>query len=262
MDNALKFREKIKNNGYCLGCSITFCDPAVSEALSTVMDFFWIDMEHTPLTIRDVQSHIMATKGTDTATIVRVPSGDAVWLKPVLDCGADGVIIPNVQTAEEARRAVDACLYPPLGKRGYGPRRPGMYGRREGPGYCDSANEAVMVIPQIESQVGVDNLDEILKVPGLASVCFGPMDMSGTMGVMGQGDHPKVVKAIEQCIPKIQAAGLLVGFGTGIDAKAATEWLGKGVQWLQIHNDWGHLLKCADDITAEINRLMKNSPKK
>src|SRR5439155_26617319 len=127
--------------------------------------------------------------------LVRVQWNDPVLIKPVLDIGAAGVIVPSVSTADEARRAVAACRYPPDGIRGFGPRRPSNYGRLGGPEFCKAANEAVIVIIQIEHIHGVNNLDEILAVPGLTGILVGSNDLSGSMGHMGEPRHPDVLRA-------------------------------------------------------------------
>ena len=141
MENARFFRDKLATGKTVLGTCITFVDPTVTEALSRVLDFVWIDTEHNPLSLERVQAHIMATKGTQTTPLVRVPANDPVLIKPVLDIGAAGVIVPLVKTADDVRQAVAACRYPPEGIRGFGPRRPSGYGARGGPEFCQEANE-------------------------------------------------------------------------------------------------------------------------
>jgi 2-keto-3-deoxy-L-rhamnonate aldolase RhmA len=153
MENALKFREKMRNGQVCFGTGITFTDPTVTEALSGSLDFVWIDMEHSGLSLESVSNHILATKGTEAAPLVRVQWNDPVLIKPVLDIGAAGVIVPMIRTAEEAEKAVSACLYPPKGLRGFGPRRPSDYGRRFGPDFCRKANEAILVFAQLSTSM-------------------------------------------------------------------------------------------------------------
>src|SRR5437870_5642771 len=150
MQTAIGFREKLQRGELCLGVGITFADPTVTEALCNSFDFLWIDMEHSALSLETVQGHIMATKGSDTTPIVRVPWNDPVLIKPVLDIGAAGIIVPLIRTADDARRAVSACLYPPEGIRGFGPRRPSNFGRLGGPEFCRTANATVLPMVQIE----------------------------------------------------------------------------------------------------------------
>src|SRR6516165_5848185 len=163
-----RFREKLKAGQTCLGTAITFTDATVTEALCPLLDFVWIDMEHNALSLETVQAHIMATKASETTPLVRVPWNDPVLIKPVLDIGAAGVIVPLIRTAEEARRAVAACLYPPDGIRGFGPRRPSNYGRLGGPEFCRAANASVLPMVQIEHIEAVEHIGEILAVPRVA----------------------------------------------------------------------------------------------
>src|SRR5438105_12148094 len=116
-------------------------------------------MEHNPLSLSAVQGHLLAVKGTGATPLVRVPWNDPVLIKPVLDIGAAGVIVPLVRTAEDVRRAVAACRYLPEGVRGYGPRRASNYGRHGGPDFIRAANASIITIVQIEQAEALNNLD-------------------------------------------------------------------------------------------------------
>jgi 2-keto-3-deoxy-L-rhamnonate aldolase RhmA len=252
VENAQHFRRKLAGRVPCLGTCVTFTDPTVTDALAGVLDFLWIDMEHNPLTLETVQGHIMATKGTTAAPLVRVAWNDPVLIKPVLDIGAAGVIVPLVRTADEARRAVSACRYPPSGIRGYGPRRPSGYGQNGGPDYIRAADEAIIVIVQIEHIDAVNNLDEILAVPGLTSVVVGPNDLSGSLGHMGNPRHPDVVKAIETVIAKGMKAGIPVGLAGGGEPAEWIGWARKGVRWLSLGADFVFLMQSARQLAETI----------
>lgn len=256
MENAKKFKDKIRSGKVCLGAGISFSDPTVTEALCGTLDFVWIDMEHTPLSLESVQGHIMATKGSDVAPLVRVRWNDPVLIKPVLDMGAAGVIAPMVRTAEEARRAVAACLYPPDGTRGFGPRRPSHFGRDFGPEFCKAANDSIIIIAQIEHIDAIRNIDEILAVPGLTGIVFGPYDLSGSMGHMAEPGHPEVVQAMETVVAKARKTDLLIGTGAG-DARSAKDWLDKGVNWLILGVDYALLLRSAVELANQV-RALKN----
>ncbi len=247
----LTFREKLQR-GPCLGTCITFTDPTVTEALCGVLDFVWIDMEHNPLSLEAVQGHILATKGSDTVPLVRVAWNDPVLIKPVLDVGAAGIIVPLVRSVEETKRAVAACRYPPEGIRGFGPRRPSRYGRLGGPDFCKAANAAVAVIIQVEHIDGVRNIDEIMAVPGVTSVVLGPNDLSGSMGLMGQPRHPDVLKAIATVIDAGRRAGIPVGVGTGDDPEVLTEWLDKGARWLAMGADFTLLVRAVGQVAGRV----------
>jgi 2-dehydro-3-deoxyglucarate aldolase/4-hydroxy-2-oxoheptanedioate aldolase len=252
MENANKFRDKLRAGQVCMGTGISFSDPCVTEAVCPVLDFVWIDMEHNPLTLEAVQGHIMATKGSDTAPLVRVPWNDPVLIKPVLDIGAAGVIVPFIRTAEDARRAVAACRYPPDGIRGFGPRRPCQYGRIGGPEYCRAANEAILVNVQIEHVDAVQNIDEIVNVPGVASIVIGPNDLSGSLGLMGQPRHPDVLKAIDKVIARARRAGVFVGIGAGEDPEQLMDWADRGVQWLTMGCDFSLLIRAATQVSTRV----------
>ncbi len=245
MENALKFREKLQKGTICIGCAVTFSDPTITEALSGVLDFIWIDAEHGPHTIQTIQGHIMATRGSDAASIVRVPWNDPVLIKPVLDAGAAGIIAPMVCTADEARRLVTACLYPPDGIRGFGPRRPSNYGQSMNPEFCKNANRTIIPIAQIEHITAVQNIDAILDVPGIAAILIGPFDLAGSMGHSGDPGHPEVRQAVDAVIAAGRRKNVYVGMGITDDPKSAEPLIKKGVSWLCIPPDYMLLVGAA-----------------
>lgn len=253
MENARYLREKLAAKPPVLGTCITFFDPTVTEALTQVLDFVWIDAEHNPMSLERIQAHIMATKGTRTTPLVRVAANDPALIKPVLDIGAAGIIVPLVKTAEDVKLAVAACRYPPEGIRGYGPRRPGDYGRLGGPDFLKQANESVLTIVQIEQREAVENLDAILAVPGLASVMVGPNDLAASLGYAGQPTHPEVTRVIESIAAKANQAGIPAGIAVGSDPEVLAGWLDRGFSWVAIGADFLLLVNSAKQI-AEVLR--------
>ncbi len=254
MENAHFFRDRLAAGQTLLGTCITFVDPTVTEALSRVLDFVWIDTEHNPLSLERVMGHIMATKGSQTTPIVRVAANDPVLIKPVLDIGAAGVIVPLVKTADDVRLAVAACRYPPEGVRGFGPRRPSNYGAVGGPEYCRNANEQIITIVQIEQAEALKNLSEILAVPGLTSIVVGPNDFAASLGYTGQPNHLEVVKAIDTVIAKARAAKVAVGIASGDDPEQLNAWVEKGVNWLAIAADFILLTRYASQLVARVRQ--------
>ncbi len=246
------FRAKLEAGQPCLGTCITFSDPIVTETLTETLDFVWIDTEHNPMTLEAVQGHILATKGSMTTPLVRVAWNDPVLIKPVLDVGAAGVIVPLIRTADDARRAVSACKYPPEGIRGYGPRRPSNFGRNGGPDYIRAANESVIVIVQIEHIDAVNNLDDILAVPGLTSIVIGPNDLSGSLGHMAEPRHPDVMRTIEQIIRKANKAKVPVGIAVGGEPEVLLDWMKKGANWISISCDFQFLVRSATQFTTAL----------
>ena len=257
--NAKILRKKIAEGKLCLCSNVTFNDSTISELFASVLDFLWIDMEHNPLSLADIQAHAMAGRAEGCASIVRVPGVDWMTIKRVLDGGGvDGIMGPNIHNAEEARELVRACKYPPEGTRGFGPRRTCNFGRYNPPEYVKEANADMIVIAQLESKESMEKIDEILAVPGLTSICFGPMDMSGTYDCIGDpGSSPELQSAIEACVEKANKAGIWVGHGMGLDAKKTAEWIKKGCNWMQVGADWIILTEALDKLRSEIEGELK-----
>lgn len=179
MKNPVK--SKLKNGQVSLGTWIGIGHPDVTERLADA-GFEWLtfDIEHSPLSLETVQSMIQAMSFTRSCVpLVRLRWNDPVLIKRVLDIGAYGVIVPMISCREEAIQAVRACMYPPDGIRGVGPRRAML----RDPEYLDTANEEILVVAMVETGEALENLDEILSVPGLDATFIGPWDLSMSLGV-------------------------------------------------------------------------------
>ncbi|HEY3132755.1 MAG TPA: aldolase/citrate lyase family protein [Acidobacteriota bacterium] len=247
MDKSGSFKDKLKMGGVCVGIAVSFKDLAVTETVAGAgLDFVWIDMEHAALSIESVQGHIIAAQLMGVTSLVRVPWNDPALIKPILDNGAGGVIVPMIRSAEEAKQAVMACRYPPEGTRSFGPIRPSNYGRGFGPELCQTANESVVTVVQIEHIDAVDNLDGILQTPGLDTIFIGPHDLSLSMGLPTQVDHPKVVKVMEKVIDKSRQRGVFVGIAVGENPEVVLKWVRKGVQWVLVGADCSLLANYLD----------------
>lgn len=256
--NIHKFREKLAAGRFCLGAGITLADPAVVEALSPSVDFFWIDLEHNPTSLESLLSHLIAARAGGTPALVRVPSADIGWTKRVLDSGAEGIILPQAKSAAEVRDFVSSCRYPPMGTRGFGPRRPTNYGRFGGQEYLEHANKNLFVVAQIETVSALNEIDHIVAIPGLDSVVVGPYDLSGSMGIPGQVHDPKVLKAIEAVVAKAKPAGIFVGMGMGADMSHALEAAQLGVHWAQCGNDYEFMIRATDSLFGNIRDQLKS----
>ena len=256
-----RFAEKLGKAEPAFGTVISFADPAVTELIADDVDFVWIDMEHNPHTLQTVQGHVMAANGTGATALVRVPWNDRVLIKQVLDSGAAGIIVPMVCSADEARKAVAACLYPPQGVRGYGPRRPSRYGRLSGPSFCQKLNDEMICILQIEHIDAIRQIDEIVAVPGISSLVIGPNDLSGSMGHMGEPRHPDVVCAIEVVLKSAGRRNLPVGIGMGAHPKLANEWVQKGMRWVALGSDYTLLLAALQRTMQEMQTAVSSDNK-
>lgn len=263
VNNLEKLRKKLEGDTLCLGMVIWLADPTVSEiAADAGLDFTWIDAEHAALNIETIQAHVRAARGTDLAPIVRVPWNDPVLIKPVLDIAPAGVIIPMVSSAEEAKKAVAACRYPPEGVRGCGVRRGTRYGVEPFDEYLEKSKNDPMIIIQIEHIKAVENLDEILKVEGYDSICVGPADLSASMGKLGDFGCKEVEDTIDLICEKAKAAGVMAGSIGGVGN--VDKWKERGAKWLGISGDVGAVFSAARNAISEIRKIEKeqkaNSP--
>jgi 2-keto-3-deoxy-L-rhamnonate aldolase RhmA len=184
--------------------------PQVAEMISnTGFDWVLIDMEHSTLSLDSVQVALQVMNN-KILKIVRVPGNDEIWIKRVLDTGCDGILVPMVNTAEEAARVINSSKYPALGKRSVGVSRAHKYGAAFNE-YVERANNDLIVMIQIEHFEAVKNIDSILAVDGIDSIFFGPYDLSASMGLMGQVDHPDVRAAIDLVKDKCKKSGMPFG---------------------------------------------------
>lgn len=231
-----RFFENLKARRIALGCIVTLSDLTVSELAGDCgMDFAWIDAEHAPHTIDGIMRHLIALRGTGCAGLVRGAWNDAALIKPILDLNPDGVIIPMVNTAEEAAAAVAACRYPPAGIRGCGVRRATHYGKDDFFDYVRKAQTHPFVIVQIEHIDAVRNLDKILAVPGIDSICVGPCDLSGSMGILNQMDSPELNKVLDEICFKVKSKEIILGTAAG----NFPLWKARGVDYFAGISDWG-----------------------
>ena len=174
-------------------------------------DWLVIDGEHSPIDLSQMLAHLQAVAPYDVAPIVRPVEGTTANIKQLLDIGAQTLLIPMVETAEQAKELVKATRYPPQGVRGVGAALARASRWTTVSDYVKQANEEVFLIVQIESQNALDNLDEIVAVDGVDSVFIGPADLSASMGHPGNAGHPEVQEAITVAITKIRAAGKYAG---------------------------------------------------
>jgi len=240
-----RFLNKIERDGPALGLVVTLSDPAVSELAGDAgYDFTWIDMEHMPHTLQTVQGHVIAARASGCAPLVRVPWNEHGIIKPVLDLAPAGVIIPMVNTAEAAAAAVAACRYPPQGARGCGVRRGNRYGAVPFKEYLAQSQREPLVIVQIEHVDAVRNMDAILQVPGIAHICVGPCDLSGSMGCLNEMDDPELNRTLDEVSAKIKAAGKYLGTAGG----PLPRWQARGVDWIALASDCGGIFAQARQI--------------
>ncbi|MBL8701735.1 MAG: 2,4-dihydroxyhept-2-ene-1,7-dioic acid aldolase [Alphaproteobacteria bacterium] len=208
--NVLK--QRLRNGENVLGCWSMLGNPHVVELLAhTGYDFIVLDQEHGFGDPGSLALQLQAMSATPTVGVVRVPWNDHVYLKRVLDIGAEAVLIPSVDTADEARAAVAACLYPPKGRRGTASSSVRASNFGLAPDYVATCADNLLIALQIESATAVRNIDAILAVEGIDMLFIGPFDLSATVGLMGQLKHPEVAGLIGHAEARIKAAGKPMG---------------------------------------------------
>lgn len=234
---SLALKKRLRAGETTYGCWLSFSNVNVAEILAgTGFDWVLIDTEHGPFGLEGLQHCLAAFNGSKTVPIVRVPWNDAVRIKQILDLGADGVLVPMVNTVAEAKAAISACKYPPEGTRGFGPRRASDYGRSTDD-YVAQANEGTIVMLQIEHIQAVNDVDAILALPGIDVICLGPTDLSGSLGLLRQFTHPKVVEAVDKVIARASAKGLPVCAGVAFPPEIMKDWVAKGANFVLTMED-------------------------
>jgi 4-hydroxy-2-oxoheptanedioate aldolase len=211
--------------GPLVGTVISAPDPSLAESIACAFDFVWIDLEHSALSLRDMQTLVLAVQGAGCAAHVRLPSCDSEHLPVVLDAGVDGVVAPMVDTASAAIALVRRLRYPPNGSRGFGPRRAGWHGRT--PGFWATPEARVACTLQIESPRGVDNVAAIAAVDGVDALVVGTADLSFSLGCPQELDSRPMRDAIEKVAAAASAHGVASGLAAGGDPRAIGAAMGR-----------------------------------
>jgi 4-hydroxy-2-oxoheptanedioate aldolase len=219
-------------------------------------DWILIDTEHAPNDVTTVHRQLQAAQGYPTSIVVRPAWNDAVLFKRLLDIGVQSLLVPFVQTAEDARRAVAATRYPPDGIRGVATTiRANRYGRVKD--YLRRAHEEICVIVQIETRTAVANIEAIADVDGVDALFVGPSDLAADLGHLGDIGHREVRAAIETAVRRIRAAGKAAGILAPIEADAR-HWLDAGCLFVGVGSDTGVLARHTEALAA---RFVKSGVK-
>jgi 4-hydroxy-2-oxoheptanedioate aldolase len=224
--------------------------PVVAEICAGAgLDWVLVDLEHAPNGLESVLAQLQAMAAYPVTPVVRVPIGDAVVIKQVLDLGAQNLLVPMVSSADEARAVVEAVRYPPRGRRGVAPSiaRSSRWNRVEG--YAAEADDHVSVVVQIETAEGVAAAAEIAAVDGVDGVFVGPADLSGSLGVLGQQRHPDVVAAVLRTFEAVRGAGKPVGVNA-FEPDAAREYLAAGASFVAVGADVSLLARGSEALAA------------
>lgn len=258
MYNLDKITSKLEAGELAVGSHVAFDSPFLTEMIAGAgFDFIWIDAEHGALDRRDIQTHLLACRAAGAAGLVRVPSKDPDGIKGVLDMGADGVIIPMVNTVEEARAAAAATHYPPDGIRGMGLRRACNYGMWDKDEYLCNMERHVWTAVQIEHVDALAQLEQIAAVPGINAFVIGPNDFSMSLRTHGREVRPDMPEA-QRYFDRISEILLESGkpFGvSGVCTEAFVEqWVRRGASFLSVNFDFHYVVNGARTTLQQVRR--------
>jgi 2-keto-3-deoxy-L-rhamnonate aldolase RhmA len=240
-----KTKTKLQNNQLALGFGVHHLRTSATAMIAAAADHDWlfIDMEHGAITPHEATQICIAALPTGITPIVRVCADAIDEATRCLDNGALGVIVPHVDTVEQAKRLAKAFRYPPVGHRSWG-GPPAAYGF-VAPGNAEAQaalNKTVLVIAMVESPEAVKNVKDIVAVEGIDGVLIGTSDLTAELGISGQIDHPKVVEAYETCAAACKAAGKVLGMGGVYDQVNASKYIKIGARMVLTGSDHNYVM--------------------
>ena len=220
-------------------------------------DFVFLDSEHAMLSMETIADLVQMALTCNICPLVRVTDLAYPLVARALDAGAQGVVIPRVETRDQAEAAVSFAKYPPLGRRGAGGDARNGYERRDAKTAVDEANAETMVIVQIETLLGVGNLVEIVAVPGIDVVCLGPLDLSIALGFPGQFDHPAFLETVQRIAATCEEHNVASGY-VAREAAALQRWHDIGMRFLVCNSDGNMLAQSASRDLATLRSFLRS----
>ena len=251
----MSLKNKLKNNQLTIGSWIMMNDHMSIEVMA-LAKFEWlaVDIEHTSIDLKSTQLLINTIQAKNIKALVRVSKNEEVIIKKVLDMGADGIIVPMVNSKQDAQQAVEYAKYPPYGKRGVGLYRASGYGTKFKE-YKKWVEEELVIIAQIEHIDAVNNIDKILQVGGVDGIIIGPYDLSGSMGYPGEFERDDVKEAVQKVLDRCKALGVPSGFHVvDTDPKKLQEKIDQGCTFLAYGIDYFFM---RDAAMQGMNKLKK-----
>lgn len=246
-----EFKAHLHRKNMQIGLWLALAEATTAEICADAgFDWLVIDAEHGPNELRDILDQLRVI-GSKSHPVVRIPVNDRAGIKRMLDIGAQTILVPMIETVEEAREAALSMRYPPDGVRGVGAAlaRASQFGRI--PDYLHTANDEVCLLLQVESVRGIEALDGILELDGIDGVFVGPADLAADMGFRGKPGSPEVQKVVEESLAKIAAAGRARGILTS-DPTLIARYAELGVEFLAIGSDLGALTNGLRAIRAQV----------
>ncbi|MDX1283727.1 MAG: aldolase/citrate lyase family protein [Draconibacterium sp.] len=249
-----QIKKKLQNGELVIGTMISEVrNPNVVYMLAQCgFELVVVDNEHGTYSFETISDIIAAARGAGIAVVVRIPEITRANILKPLDAGASGLLVPMVNTAEEALEVINHAKYPPEGNRGAALRRPhSLYGKVKAGEYLEQANNDTFIAVQAETSTSVENIEEIVSVDGVDCVFVGPFDLSISLGIPGQTNHPKEVEAIEKvveaCKKHNKVSGTLM-----FDKEALKGWIDKGMRFALYSSDISMIADAASDAINEL----------
>ena len=234
-----KVKQKLKNGEIVIRAFLRSSDPTSAEIMALAgVDLIVIDNEHYPFNPQRMETIIRAAETYGAECMVRVPNTEPARIAQIMDYGVDGILVPSVDSYEEAMQLVNAVKYAPVGERGFCPiTRAAEYGfGKSAQEYAEFANEHSIVMVQIETKEGVTDLDRILSIPEIDCIDYGPSDLAASYGKPGHNDDPEVQRVVRDIIDRARAAGKNVG-EMAYTPQAVRALLERGVRHVSIGSD-------------------------
>jgi 4-hydroxy-2-oxoheptanedioate aldolase len=256
LESVKHFKSAMDSERGAFGPFMISTDPAFVEAAGYAgYDFVLLDMEHGTTTFEQLPNLIRAANVTGVCPVVRVPRGSDIWIDQALDVGAGAVMIPQIDTADQARAAVSAAKFSPVGTRGTCRFvRSAGFGSVPGNRYFADAQNTCVIL-QAEGKKAVDNIDEIMAVPGIDVIFVGPYDLSSSLGHVGEIDHPEVTACIKSILAKAEDKGIKIGcFADNVES--GKHWRDLGVRFIGYSCDTNIFLQGA---LRDIDEFSKTS---
>lgn len=236
-----QFKKAILAGHLQLGLWVALANPVSAELCATAgFDWLLIDAEHGPNDVRSILSQLQAVSAHPVNPVVRIPTGDPVHVKQMLDIGAQTLLVPMIDTAVDAMKMARAMRYPPNGTRGIGSALARASSFNAVPDYLHTADKEVCLIVQAETRAAISNLDEIARTEGVDGVFIGPSDLAADMGMIGRADSEEVVSVVEQAIETLKGIGTPSGV-LAVNPQSARRYIDKGATFVAIATDVGAL---------------------
>jgi 4-hydroxy-2-oxoheptanedioate aldolase len=254
------FKRALAEGRTQIGLWLGLADPYAAELCAgSGFDWLLIDGEHAPNDLRSMLATLQAVAPYPTHPVVRVPHGDAALIKQVLELGATTLLVPMVETAEQAKALVRAVRYPPAGIRGVGAGLARSSRWSAWPGYLQEANERICLLVQVETVQALEQLDAIAAAEGVDGVFIGPSDLSASMGLIGQPAHPDVRARIDDAITRILRAGKAPGI-LCTDETLARHYLAQGVRFAAVGVETTLLAQATRALAARFKNAAASAP--